>query len=73
MKKYKYIRLEDIDEYDGWELVEILPRLDYHHVDLAVITKEDKPIQNYIKLNEATNEQLIEELLKRLNKGGKDE
>ena len=66
MKKYKYIRLEDIENYDDWVLYQAI---DKNYCDMAVIMKEDKPIQNYIKLNEATNEQLIEELFKRLNKG----
>ena len=69
MKKYKYIRLEDIENYDDWVLYQVIPAIDKNYCDMAVIMKEDKPIQNYIKLNEATNEQLIEELFKRLNKG----
>ncbi len=73
MKQYKYIRVDAIEKYYDWEIVEILPKLNDDYIEMAVIMKEDKPIQNYIKLNEATNEQLIEELLKRLNKGGKDE
>ena len=70
MKEYKYVRLSNIEEYSGWDIVEIIPRDDEHYT-MAVIMKENKPIQNYIKLNEATNEQLIEELNKRLILGGK--
>ena len=73
MKEYEYVGLENLKEYSGWEIVQIIPRYNEEYKNMAVIMKEDKPIQNYIKLNEATNEQLIEELLKRLNKGGKDE
>ena len=73
MKEYKYVDLKNLEEYDGWEIVQIIPRYNKDYNNMAVIMKEDKPIQNYIKLNEATDEQLIEELLKRLNKGGKDE
>ena len=69
MKKYKYINLENIFCYTDWEIVQIIPDI---HGNMAVMMKEDKPIQDYIKLNEATNEQLIEELLKRLNKCGKE-
>ena len=70
MKEYKYIRLEEIEEYDEWEIVEIIPRISEKYTNMAVIMKEDKPIQDYIKLNEVTDEQLIEELSKRL--GGKE-
>ena len=73
MKEYKYIYASDIENYDGWEIVKIIEATSSDCADRIIIMKEDKPIQNYIKLNEATNEQLIEELFKRLNKGGKDE
>lgn len=71
MKKYKYVDLKNLEEYDDWEIVQIIPRYNKDYKNMAVIMKEDNPIQNYIKLNEATNEQLIEELFKRL--GDKDE
>lgn len=67
MKQYKYIRCQNIDKYDGWEIVEILPKINDNTCAMAIISKEDKPIQDYIKLHEATNEQLIEELTKRIN------
>lgn len=63
MKQYKYVRCDDIEDYNGWEIVKIIPG---EEIDYVVLMKEDKPIQNYIKLHEATNEQLIEELMKRL-------
>lgn len=66
MKTYRYIKCENLEEYDDWEIVQIIPGVTAQMNDMAVIMKEDEPIQNYIKLNEATNEELISELLKRL-------
>lgn len=68
MKKYKYVRLDNIENYDNWEIIEIIPRYNEDYTNMVLIMKEDIPIQDYIKLNEATNEQLLEELSKRLNK-----
>ena len=70
MKQYKFILASDIDIYEGWDIVEVIKN---ENIDCTrvIITKENKPIQDYIKLNEATNKQLIEELSKRL--GGKDD
>lgn len=72
MKEYKYIYASEIEKYKNWEIVKIIEAPSSDCTDRIIIMKEDKPIQDYIKLNEATNEQLIEELLKRL-KGNKDE
>lgn len=66
MKTYRYIKCSHLEEYDDWEIVQIIPGVTDEMNDMAVIMKEDEPIQNYIKLNEATNEELISELLKRL-------
>lgn len=66
MKTYRYIKCDNLKEYDDWEIVQIIPGVTDQMNDMAVIMKEDEPIQNYIKLNEATNEELISELLKRL-------
>lgn len=66
MKTYRYIKCKNLEEYDDWEIVQIIPGVTDQMNDMAVIMKEDEPIQNYIKLNEATNEELISELLKRL-------
>ena len=71
MKRYKYIKVWNISEYNDWEIIKIIEAKNSDEDDMIIIMKEDKPIQNYIKLNEATNEQLVEELLKRL-KGGKE-
>lgn len=65
MKEYKNIKCHDLVNYTGWDIVKIIPGSE---IDMAVISKKDKPIQDYIKLNEATNEQLLEELFKRLRK-----
>ena len=69
MKEYKYIYCSDISRYSGWDIVKIISG-NNGDSDMAVIMKEDKPIQNYIKLNEATKEQLLEELSTRI---GSDE
>lgn len=63
MKQYKYIKCRDIEEYNDWEIVQIIPDSTR---DYVVMMREVKPIQDYIKLHEATNEQLINELHKRL-------
>ena len=66
MKEYKYIHCHNLKNYKDWDIVQIIPKNGDN--DMVVISKKDVPIQNYIKLNEATNEQLLEELLKRLTK-----
>ena len=66
MKKYKYVAVVEMEKYIGWNVEGIFPATSDNMVDYVLISKEDKPIQNYIKLNEATNEQLISELIKRL-------
>ena len=63
MKQYKYISARDIENYGDWDIVQIIPS---ETRDYIVLMKEDKPIQNYIKLHEASNEELIRELIKRL-------
>ena len=63
MKKYKYIMARDIENYNDWDIVQIIPDTTR---DYIVMVKEDKPIQDYVKLHEATNEELIHELHKRL-------
>lgn len=37
MLKYKFIRLEDISCYEGWELVEIVPAKSPNHYTMGVI------------------------------------
>lgn len=66
MKKYKYVEAVEMEKYIGWNVEGIFPAASDNMVDYVLISKEDKLIQNYIKLNEATNEQLISELIKRL-------
>lgn len=67
MKKYKYIRVMNIENYDGWEIIKIIPKVE-NNADycMAVIMYEDKPMQKDVYLTETTDEQLIEELHKRL-------
>lgn len=66
MKEYKYVRCDNLSNYNGWDVVQIIPKIEKGCLNMVVISKENKTIQNYIKLNEANNEQLIEELNKRL-------
>ena len=67
MKEYKYICANDIDQYDNWNVIATFPST-IKKPDMVLIMKEEKPIQNYIKLNEATDGELIDELIKRLSK-----
>ena len=42
MKKYKYIKTENIDQYEDWEIVKIIPRSENANAFcMAVIMKED--------------------------------
>lgn len=68
MKKYKYILCKNIEQYEGWEIVKIIEAPTRDINDMAIMMKEDIPVQDYIKLNEATTDQLLNELSKRLNK-----
>ena len=66
MKKYKYIEADDIEKYNNWEVVGLFPAASEEMCDMVLVMKRDEPIQDYIKLHEATDEQLIEELHRRL-------
>ena len=68
MKKYKYVCASDIENFNNWEVVGIFPATTQEMCDRVLIMYEDKHIQNYIKLHEATDEQLLEELHRRLIK-----
>lgn len=63
MKKYVYEYLKNIEKYDGWNIEKIIVDSDSNKV---VLSKEDKPMQKEKYLSEATNEELLEELNKRL-------
>lgn len=65
MKEYKYIYASEIESYNGWDIVATFTGDD---TDMVIVMKEYKPIQDYIKLHEATNEELLEELHKRLER-----
>lgn len=68
MKQYKYICASEIEDFNNWEVVGIFPSMCESMCDMVLVMKEDKPIQDYIKLHEATNEQLLEELYERLER-----
>lgn len=69
MKKYKYINAEYIDEYPNWAIECSFSANCSADCNMIIISHEDIPIQDYIKLNEATIDELLAELKKRLNKG----
>ena len=57
MKKYKYIRLENIEKFEGWDLVHIIPRISAEHYQMCVICSDDTlqkdaEIERLTKLNE---------------------
>ena len=57
-----------MENFNNWEVVGIFPAATGEMCDMVLIMYEEKPIQNYIKLHEATDEQLLEELHRRLIK-----
>lgn len=64
MKKYVYELLSNIEKYDGWNIEKIIEQ--ENDYNMVVLSKEDIPMQEEKYLSEATNEELIEELNKRL-------
>ena len=65
-KKYRYIRLENISNWDGWDLVEILPATVKGYYDMCVMCYDDAPSQQeqeIKKLHDAL-ERLEEEHIK---------
>lgn len=50
-KEYKYVRLENIDQYGGWDIVEILPAKTADKYSMAVMSREEPP-----KCNEVISE-----------------
>lgn len=69
MKEYKYIYANEIESYSGWDIVATFTG---DNTDMVIVMKEYKLIQDYIKLHEATDEQLIEELHRRLIRNNND-
>ena len=63
MKQYKYIKCEELENYNDWEIIKII---EDSEVDMVVIMKENKPMKMEVYLSEATNQELINELIKRL-------
>ena len=52
-KKYKYIRLDNLEKFEGWDLIHIIPRLDSNHYQMGVICFDDNPqtdVESYIKI-----------------------
>ena len=63
MKQYKYIPCKELEDYNDWEVIKII---EDPEVDMVVIMKENKPMKKEVYLSEATNQALINELIKRL-------
>lgn len=63
MKQYKYIKCEELENYNDWEIIKII---EDSEVDMVVIMKENKPMKREVYLSEATNQELVNELIKRL-------
>ena len=62
MKKYNYIRLININNYDGWDLVEIIPAKFENHYDMCVVCFDDAPkLEDIIKRQKSEIEQWKEE------------
>lgn len=68
MIKYKYIECAYLKNYNGWKIEKILPAFAENIYDRAVISYEEIPVENSKKLNECSEKELIEELLKRKEK-----
>lgn len=65
MKKYDYIRLININKYDGWDLVEIIPAKFENYYDMCVVCFDDVPkLEDIIKRQKAEIEQWKEEAKK---------
>ena len=69
-KKYRYIRLDDLANYDGWDLVHIIPRLDKTCYQMGVICLDDTPknegVESYINIIE-TQRLEIDMLIRKKN------
>ncbi len=66
MKEYKYIKANNIEQYKGWEIYQVIPAKSEDYENMVIIFKEDIPIKATVELEEATIEQIMEELSKRL-------
>ena len=65
MIKYKYIECVYLKNYNGWKIEKILPAFAESMCDMAIISYEETPIDESKRLNECSEKELIEELLKR--------
>jgi FtsZ-binding cell division protein ZapB len=58
--KYKYIRLENIENYEGWDLVHIIPRISAEHYQMCVIGFDDTPQKEVESYIDTINRQKVE-------------
>jgi hypothetical protein len=57
--KYKYIRLENIENFVGWNLGQVIPEIDANHCTMCVIGFDDTPQKDVeIEQLKAENERL---------------
>lgn len=67
MKRYAYIPVHLITEYSDWNLEGVFPACKKRGEDYVMVSKaEDKPEEFQPKLKEASAEELLEELRRRL-------
>lgn len=72
MNEYKYILCGDLEKYNGWEIVKLFDEVRDGYNRMAIIKKDITPIQVEPFLSKATNQELIDELKKRMNKGDEE-
>lgn len=67
MKKYKYILANTIEDYDNWNIEATFPAVVNGYDDYIIISKIENKVEEYQpKLKEATTDELLKELEKRL-------
>lgn len=67
MKRYDYIPVDLIANYPDWNIEGIFPAHDKEQDDYVIVSKiEDKTEEYQPKLKEASTEELLEELRRRL-------
>ena len=64
MKKHRYVRLENLERYDGWDLVEVIPARDSDHYAMGIVRYDDTPnFEDIIKQQQNKNKELEEEIV----------
>lgn len=61
-KKYRYIRLLDIHNYDGWELIEVIPKKFEDEYNRGIMCYDNTPqvdVEQILKENERLKKEVI--------------